>query len=465
MKLNIKKYLSMTMVLTLLVSVFVCVPANAASHTDPYMYYCDFNDSETANAFFASAGNTNVTDSIIDGFGGSAGAFQRSVNLNTAPAAYLIPVNDSFAPDLFSGKIRVSFWFKIDPSVGALLPTSNLSTFHPRFYVGGKELQANTYTKTGWDNAALNRGEWVFIEMTSNANGSFAGYNLQSTDTIKLQFRFNGVSNSANRGWTNTNCIAFAIDDFKIEKVVDSYNSTNTYAYPWADNLAVSGYAIEGSELSLSYNYGTNDQAKTEGTSHIRVLRETAAGSNKFAVIKEFTGNASQSFNYTLTNDWVGKKLKMEVTPVAIDGTYGATYSTVVGPIAKSFEASSSIGAFTPIHDAVTDTYTYSITGTSSIINNKADGSALNAVLIVVLKDTEGEIVKWSQEPVTVANTAATAATATATADTCTVTASAAEYARAVKAECYIWNCGDNTSPTIFNTDMSELATTKIQAK
>lgn len=469
MKLNIKKYLSVTMVLTLLVSLLACAPVNAASHTTPFMY-CDFNDGETVNAFFSSAANNNVTDSIVDGFGGSAGAFQRSVNLNTAPAAYLIPVSDSFAPELFSGKIRVSFWFKIDPTVGTLLPASNLSTFHPRFYVksgsgANKELQANTYTKTGWDNAALNRGEWVFIEMTSNADGKFAGYTLQSADDIGLQFRFNGVSNTANRGWTNTNCISYTIDDFKIEKVVDAYNSTTTYAYPWAENLAITGSVIEDSTVTLSYDYGNNVPENAEGTSYIRVLRETAAGSNKFAVIKEFTGNASESFDYTITQDWVGKKLKMEVVPVDANEMYGASYTKVIGPVAKAFEASSQIGEFTPIHDAVTDTYTYSITGTTSIINNKADGSNLYAILIVALMDAENEIVKWQSHAVVVENTSSAAATATATTGNCSVTVTAAEYEKTARAECYLWDCGFETLPTVYNTNMKELATTKIKTK
>ena len=337
---------------------------------------------------------------------------------------------------VFDGGFTLSFWMKIDTSKTTV--TGNRDEFRIVFYRGSGSYKT---LDTVVARADFTSGDWVHISKTINWNGSFNNGSSMHTDsateTYTMEIRaFEGNGKVADA--TSSDSFAYWIDDFSIVPI--NYVKTKS----GFSSLSITGDAVVSDNIGVTAVWDGGAGDKTEGNSIVRILKETAAGSDKFVVVKEFFGSDKSQMVFTIPEGYEGLKIKIEALPVATDGTKGAyTYSEatlVVGWKEVSMELSSFNQG--------------EVRADIEMINRNKNGKNINAVLAIVMYDDKNEIIRYAEKNVSCVNTYSDVPNT----DYLEMTATEQELPKVSYVCAYLWDSGENSSADFLNTLMYELA-------
>ena len=308
-----------------------------------------------------------------------------------------------------------------------------------------------------FDVTTANTGEWMYVSAEIEWDGIFTagGSNINSlADSEVFYFDFfffssgTWVPDGLDRIVSNGDYFAYAIDNFRIEKVIEGEREP----MPASCIPNVSGNLIEGHDMAVSYTWDSGETDKTEGNSIVRVLKENVAGSNQYVAIKEYTGASNTQMIMEIPKNSAGTKLKIEILPIASDGTVMPySYSEEIGPVIKGTECK--------LEPIKYNSETHTFTANASILNHEKTGDSINAVLVLITYTGRHEIIDFEFEPITCENTSNTAtadeiATAYDTSITATEAQMTSQEGFCVKA--FLWET--KTPPGVFNLTMKELA-------
>lgn len=408
-----------------------------------------FNENTDGN------GQTPGWDSLVPGKDSTYALYRKTPKDGTTYKEQLLYYKFTENPkDLLNGKFKISFWFKLDSSV-CQMNTSNIPDMKLRLRreVGSQ----NVRWDIPFDVTKANTGEWMFISAEIEWDGIFTAggsniNNISDSEIFYFDFFFfssgTWVPDQLARIVASGDYFAYAIDDFRIEKVIEGEREP----IPASCVPSVSGNVIEGHDISISYTWNSGETNKTDGNSIVRVLKENEVNSNQYVVIKDFSNNGSEPMTMEIPKNSAGTKLKVEILPIASDGTVMPySYSEEIGPIIKGTECK-----LEPItYNSATRTFTTD----ASILNHDKSGEAINAVLVLITYTNRHEIIDFEFQPITCANTSDTAsATEVAAVYNVSITATETQMTsqEGFYVKAFLWET--NTPPGVFNLTMKELA-------
>ena len=255
----LKKYIAFLSALSILITALCCVPASAEQATPyPYIYY-DFEEegdisSPSAYGSIPMNATTQAYDSWVEGAGGSKGAMYRALPRNGAHSNMLLGYDFTSNPkDLFSGKVKISFWFKLDSSKTQLGGDRDAIKL---FMLKG---DWQTYKDFGdsfqFNRETVNGGEWNYFSYEIDWNGQFRDGTYMKDDpqdqTYTLQFRVcegNGVVRDSIT--SESQYFAYAIDDFRIEPVSAFETDSNIIKYDFNESTDIGSSSAYGMLLT-----------------------------------------------------------------------------------------------------------------------------------------------------------------------------------------------------------------------
>lgn len=264
------------------------------------------------------------------------------------------------------------------------------------------------------------------------------------TNNAKTDLKIDGATllysgDDANtKQWKAADSSALVIyfDDFTVE--------TKEPAFPTSSGLRFNGTFEEGEEVTFYHSF-TPSEAGAEDASIVRFLatKDGVTGS---------LGTCLMGTAFTVPKTPKGATLSFEVVPVD-SGILGVkipyTYAEVVGQDAKltlsGFAEDGSVTA-----DVVID-------------NQRFDGSNIKAILIVVMLNDKGGIVKYGEKAIvclngrTVSGTEGKLILPTDNVDPAS--------SKATKAAAYLWYCEGNETPSLANTTMVEIVEDEFVVK
>jgi len=218
----------------------------------------------------------------------------------------------------------------------------------------------------------------------------------------------------------NSNLVIY-FDDFTVE--------TAEPTFPTSANLEMTGDFVAGEKVTFNHTYTATEEGAQDNSivRFICVLNGETASLGSCRIGEEFTVPAVPK----------GGLLSFEVVPVD-SGVLGVkipySYASVVGQYATL-----SLSDFTA--DG-------SVTATVMVENRKEDGTDMNAVLIVVLLNEKGGIVKYDELPMPCVNDDEVTDSLTITAD---------DISKVSKASAFLWYCADGETASFTNSTLVEL--------
>lgn len=239
----------------------------------------------------------------------------------------------------------------------------------------------------------------------------------------------NGTSDFGNR--------TIYIDDINI-KITPNNDAPDAVA-PITAGLQMTGDFAPGNTVTFSQNFMSGDGVATDAS--IVKLISTVNGKSASLAYAVIGGNM------TVPALPAGATLSFCVVPVDSSGAIGEivsyTYAEVVG-----FVVSLELSEFAP--DG-------SVTAKVNMENMKHDSSDVNAVLVVLMYDTNGALVKYEEKSIVCPyNTTISSETAAGKLVVSSDTVDPAQ-SEVVSAEAYLWDCGTSVLPTFKNTTMKEI--------
>ncbi len=438
-----KKLLSIILAVSVMMSVFCVVPVSAAvtygTHTYPYMY----EDFSTETTFLAptETNKFNQTWDTAEGHNapGSLKLEQTHVSANNS-TIYAVS-GTAFGGNALlqkGDKVEMRFWIKLSQALNPSYSKITLIVwvYHPD--TGASDRRKQVSIQLDEDNL-----DWQQVTATVDFSDWKDSSGNAWTNTVtriqKVSFCSGNTSNANHLAGEDKNTVGrtnpvFWIDDFELK----------AYRPADADVTLVSGAtafgeAVEGSKIDLKYTYGGAGTDK----SVYRLLAD-----NK--VVDVF--KAGEEIIVPATA--VGKALKVEIIPFeeytadVSETTYTGYYSDdiVTVNVVKEKEIVHALGASTP---------QVSYSTKAKITNNNPNGTAINAVLVLVCYAADGSVVDWGQAAVKSPATVGSSGD-----DPITVTVTAPEGGfKATVDYCvsYLLDCGEATAPTIFNTTLCEI--------
>ena len=342
----------------------------------------------------------DALDSTIK-FSGAAGAnINSTTDKITAPGS--IPAG---------GKITYKFKYYLASEVAAEIA--------PEFSV--KHVTGNV-TATSNTAFATTAGVWHEAKLTYTNNKTTA----VSVDNAILRL----CGDDATTQWKadGTDMVIY-FDDFAVE--------TAEAAFPTSAGLRFNGSFVAGEEVTFYHTYtATEDGA--EDKSIVRFL-STVDG------VTGSLGSCLMGTKFIVPEVPEDAELSFEVVPVD-SGILGVkipySYASVVGQYATL-----------SISDFAADG---SVTASAMVENRRFDLTDINAVLIVVMYNEKGGIVKYEQVPVACVNDDEETVTHVLTAPT---------GVEVKKASAFLWYCKDASEHSFTNTTMVELVADKTVSK
>lgn len=284
----IKKYIAFFGALCVLLTVFCCVPANAEQVTPyPYIYY-DFEEESDITSLSAYGSipmnaETQNYDSWVEGAGGSKGAMYRALPRGSAHSGMLLGYDFTSNPkELFNGKVKISFWFKLD--------SEKTQLGGDRDAIKLVMLKGDTYKDFGdnfpFERSTVNGGEWNYFSYKIDWDGQFKDGTYMKDDpqsqTYALQFRVCEGGGDINNSITaDSQYFAYAIDDFRIEPLSAFEADSNVIKYSFDDSQDTDLASAYG---SLSKTQGgatatwTNSAKNGDGALYYNVPKSCQVG-------------------------------------------------------------------------------------------------------------------------------------------------------------------------------------------
>lgn len=348
--------------------------------------------------------NTALKVSLASAFAGSSSTMKFSNGTTAVETAKgKIPAG---------GKITYKFKYYLPQEMAANNP--EFSVYHGTGAVYAKSATPFATTPNQWHNAEL-----VYTNNT-----------MTKLEIGAAQLRYCG--GTAGTDWAAADSGAYSIyfDDFEVV--------TEGPKFPESSALAFTGKFVPGQNVVFSHTFTSSDGVAGDD-SLVRVVY-TEDGE------KGSLGSCKIGETFTVPEIPAGGTLGFEVVPVDSTATLGsiATYTSaqVLGDYSVELTLSD------------ISTTDGSTTANVTINNQRVDSVATKAILVVVLLDSNGAIVKSGYKAIT----CAAEATLTGTAGELKVTPDVA--GDVVKATAYLWEyTGD--APSLSNTTMRELVADK----
>ena len=227
------------------------------------------------------------------------------------------------------------------------------------------------------------------------------------------------------------------IDDIEI-KITPNDDGPGAVA-PLSSDLQMTGEFVAGNKVTFTHSFTSGEETATDAS-----------------IVKLMT--AVDGLTRTVAYAKIGEEMTVPTLP---EGTLSFSIVPVdsagnVG-IAKTYSYASVVGfvASLELSDFAPDG---SVTAKVNMENMKKDALPVNAVLVVLMYDADGALVKYDAKGIvcaynTVISGDAEEGSLTVASDTEDVTLS-----KVATAESYLWDCGTSELPTFKNTTMKELA-------
>lgn len=378
------------MAIGMLLTLMCSIPASAETAEYPYPYN-DFNaETDIPTASGSYPGNMKVGG--LDGTGATVAHDATAGKCGTG-AAYVQDDaisadnknNGSFrfyvrnTKDILASStgFKLSFSMKVSEETVVSTTTGNTITFV--FYSSKTPSRSTATFNIEVDNlkGKLASGDWVDITLDVPTWTPTWGYG-ESAKTLDFIYVRIPSTSGGNHFVDVGNACNFWVDDFRMEP-----NASADAAKPSASVTASLTNVAEGHEVSLGYTFSGGTESLTEGNSIVRVLRETAVASGKFTPIAEYfkADYPDSDAKFLIPDGYEGLKIKVEVLPVAADGTVGEYAYATSAAIGKGTEIA--------IVDINTSAFasTKTVTADYSVLNHKQDGTAINGVLVAIMYD------------------------------------------------------------------------------
>lgn len=274
-----------------------------------------------------------------------------------------------------------------------------------------------TYTNSGTSATSVNWPQLRFCPQNAPggtwtvAAGNHAG------------FVNNGTSDFGNR--------TIYIDDINI-KITPNNDDPDAVA-PTTSNLRMTGDFVAGNTVSFDHDFTKGEETATD-ESIVKILN-TVDGLTRTVAYGKIGGEMTVP---TLPEEGT---LSFIVVPIDSEGAVGVatsySYVAVVG-----FVSSLELSEFAA--DG-------SITAKVNMENMKRDQSSANAVLVVLMYDANGAMVKYDAKGIVCPYNGAISG------DTAEGMLTVTGVPEAATAEAYLWDCGTSSLPTFKNTTMKEI--------
>jgi len=221
------------------------------------------------------------------------------------------------------------------------------------------------------------------------------------------------------------------LDDISI-KITPNTDAPDAQA-PETSGLSMTGDFATGNEVSFSQNFSSGTATDE---SIVKLVNEDASGKKGTLAYADINGTM------TIPSIPEGGTLSFIVVPIDSEGAVGVatsySYVAVVG-----FVSSLELSEFAA--DG-------SITAKVNMENMKRDQSSANAVLVVLMYDANGAMVKYDAKGIVCPYNGAISG------DTAEGMLTVTGVLEAATAEAYLWDCGTSALPTFKNTTMKEIA-------
>ncbi len=284
------------------------------------------------------------------------------------------------------------------------------------FYIGENDvIKSDTYSYSDTDKSAQEwqlTNEWQNYEcIIDNTFDAIPGHEGVNKTYIKPRQPFMYFDVNGNQAGTE-----YYIDDI----VIEEYFEPTIYKSPYVTSIThTSGDLVDGETISIEYDYMSEIDA-LEGKTVARVMISDSADGNGWACFEQIKP-VDGAFSYKIPQNALGKKLKIEITPLDIENNLGVTSEMVIGEVKNSFSVDAEIGEW----NAGT------LTATAEVGVNLPTGQSRNATAILVLYDDANKMVT---APVSQSGTASYG-------NSCTINL-AIPYAEtsATHAKLYVWS-------------------------
>ena len=223
-----------------------------------------------------------------------------------------------------------------------------------------------------------------------------------------------------------------------------------------AEDTVISGVAEKtGSDIKFDQT-GTVTKTITTKKATQEYLLQVSAGTAFNGMIVDVTVNDVLVFNDYVIPNTGNADAKQILTLGKITLNQGVNTVKFARP-GTSAGGQVGLGSITLVDDEFTlsefvtngETGVASVTAKANVIGDKEDSSATNAVIVVAMLDANGIILKWQEFQVQCAYGTVATVEGTVTTEGISGTVD--------KAQAFLWDCGAEASPSIFNTTMIEL--------
>lgn len=299
-----KVFLPLVLIMSMLLA--LC-PASFASGDAPayFLYECfeeDLGDPEMVSANYV---DIQLTDEGAGGSNGAAYATTKARNYGPGWNITLIP----------GKKYRASIRIKMDEKI------SSWSTFRFDFRDKDNSL-AQFYTDVS--GVHYSEGEWQKIEKEFTFSGKSNNNKFDMSGDVIAQF----ICYASTDGVSASDLGSYTIDDFIIEPLPDNSPSVAV------SNLNAESDPYVGIESVFSYEYS----GEKADASIARILAESEDNSEDWITVA-VPEIQDGEFSFTPDESLLGKKLKIEVRPMDVDGDAGAlAVLELEKPVAKEFD-------------------------------------------------------------------------------------------------------------------------------
>ncbi len=366
--------------------------------------------------------------------------------------------------DAGGGGIRISFWMKLNTATCTLnTEDGNAKKINITFTQNSPFAYQNLGDITV-DPATLNTGNWVKISKDYSWNGILTRSNtvdirdLTEGSEFSAQLRFGHtggdvISNTMlSEGATG---LGYYIDEFKIEPYTGFGTVPGSKSDATVTTASHTGEVREAKTINISFT------PSNSCNTIINILSKSGANYARLESIDVAEGTTT--LDYTIPATAVGKTIAVEIYATdASTGQCGAPYVYDIGIVKKELDVTMTLTGFE---------LGVGITANVTVENYKSDESDVYGVLLIALYDSDHQLVKVEQKGVTAVNGAIKEDSCTATPVLDTVERPHLADTSVAYANAFFWECekpagaGSDWEPSIYNSNLKELAETKTQAR